>query len=157
METKLPQVLSAAPISRRAFFKKISAGFLATALFTLDQTGTFAQPTAKRKSLWTRAAFEPHTGERFTVQPAAGAKLKLTLTQVQEGSNQVLTRQGTLRPPQQGEAFVLVFSGPRQQPLSQDTYRFKHPTLGKFSLFIVPGAVSEKHQHYVAIVNRISA
>ena len=53
------------------------------------------------------------------------------------------------------EKFYLLFRGPVQQPLEQNTYRFDHPHLGRFSIFIVPiGCLDASHCHYEAIFDR---
>src|SRR5436305_1597109 len=50
-------------------------------------------------------------------------------------------------------AFSLVFLGPAFQLLSQDTYVFRHDTLGTFKLFIVPNGFGQ--QTYTAVINRL--
>jgi hypothetical protein len=53
------------------------------------------------------------------------------------------------------EIFSLLFHGPAQSPLTQDTYAFEHPNLGRLSIFIVPvGRPRTTHGHYEAIFNR---
>lgn len=53
------------------------------------------------------------------------------------------------------ECFSLVFQGSGDQPIAQDTYRFSHPELGRFDLFIVPVACEAAGvRHYQAILNR---
>lgn len=50
-----------------------------------------------------------------------------------------------------GECFVLQFRGNHASSLTQNTYRFEHPRLGTFPLFIVPSGAHE----YDAVINRI--
>jgi len=50
-------------------------------------------------------------------------------------------------------SFSLVFLGPAFQLLSQDTYVFRHDTLGTFKLFIVPNGFGQ--QTYTAVINRL--
>jgi hypothetical protein len=53
------------------------------------------------------------------------------------------------------ENFSLLFHGPAQSPLTQDTYAFEHPNLGRLSIFIVPvGRPRTTQGHYEAIFNR---
>jgi len=53
------------------------------------------------------------------------------------------------------EKFSLLFRGPVQQPLEQDTYRFDHSHLGRLAIFIVPiGSLDQTHCHYEAIFDR---
>ena len=51
--------------------------------------------------------------------------------------------------------FSLLFSGPPDLPLTQDTYTFEHAGLGRLTLFIVPVLPREEsRQYYEAIFNR---
>lgn len=51
--------------------------------------------------------------------------------------------------------FSLLFSGPRELALTQDTYTFEHASLGQLVIFIVPVLPhEERHQYYEAIFNR---
>ncbi len=53
------------------------------------------------------------------------------------------------------ERFSLLFRGPANQPLSQDTYLFEHLRLGRQALFIVPTPTPDAaHCYYEAIFNR---
>src|SRR5437667_1360485 len=51
-------------------------------------------------------------------------------------------------------SFSLVFVGPPNQFLPQQTYRFAHDKLGAFDLFIVPVGKDRKGFQYEAIFNR---
>jgi hypothetical protein len=54
------------------------------------------------------------------------------------------------------ECFSLLFRG-GTTPLRQNTYAMDHPALGKFQLFLVPGAPDDNGaQSFVAIINRLS-
>jgi len=52
-------------------------------------------------------------------------------------------------------SFIVLFRGPRSPKLTQGTYRIKSPTLGTFSLFLVPGWTYESGTAYTATFNRI--
>lgn len=52
------------------------------------------------------------------------------------------------------ENFSLVFSGPSDCPLAQQIYRFEHPKVGGFDLFIVPISREQGCFRYEAIFNR---
>jgi hypothetical protein len=53
------------------------------------------------------------------------------------------------------EKFSLLFRGPAQRPLEQDTYQFNHPRLGRLSIFIVPtGWLDTTYCYYAAIFDR---
>jgi hypothetical protein len=53
-----------------------------------------------------------------------------------------------------GGKFSLVFMGPLDQSLPQQTYLFEHEKLGAFDLFIVPIGKDQKGLRYEAIFNR---
>lgn len=54
------------------------------------------------------------------------------------------------------ECFSLLFRG-GTKALRQNTYAMDHPALGKFQLFLVPGAPDDNGaQSFVAIINRLS-
>ena len=53
------------------------------------------------------------------------------------------------------EKFSLIFQGPIQAPLTQDTYLFEHAALGRFLMFIVPVfSPRSPEAYYQAIFNR---
>jgi hypothetical protein len=55
-----------------------------------------------------------------------------------------------------GEIFSLLFSGPGNRPLTQDTYRFEHNTMGCFEIFIVPVPGRDPSRtYYHAVFNRM--
>ena len=53
------------------------------------------------------------------------------------------------------EKFSLLFRGPAQKPLEQNTYQFDHPRLGRLFIFIVPaGWLGTSYCFYGAIFDR---
>jgi hypothetical protein len=55
-----------------------------------------------------------------------------------------------------GECFSLVFQGPHERALEQNTYTVKHDRLGKFNIFIVPADAENKAGlNYEAVFNKI--
>ena len=55
-----------------------------------------------------------------------------------------------------GESFALLFRGGSRQ-LRQETYTLRHPSLGRFEIFLVPvGADQNGAQGYLATINRLS-
>lgn len=93
------------------------------------------------------ASFAAHVGSRFTVSDASGERALLTLVAADDlgiGDRPIAER---------GECFALSFEA-RGPLLDQDTYRFSHPAIGDFPLFVVPGRPSDR-QTYSAIFNRI--
>lgn len=57
------------------------------------------------------------------------------------------------------ERFSLIFTGPKNTPLKQDTYTIKHHNLGTLLLFLVPMGSNKKgtELRYEAIVSRLSS
>lgn len=55
------------------------------------------------------------------------------------------------------ECFALMFRGPANRPLEQESYPVRHGTIGTFDLFIVPKQlVGGRFQYYEAVFNRIA-
>jgi hypothetical protein len=50
-------------------------------------------------------------------------------------------------------SFSLVFGGPTNVPIDQNTYTLQHDGLGEFPLFIVPIQPDDEARYYEAIVN----
>jgi len=53
------------------------------------------------------------------------------------------------------ESFMLVFRGPANEPLAQETYEVRHAGVGTFPLFIVPIGQDDAGLYYQAIFNRL--
>jgi len=53
------------------------------------------------------------------------------------------------------ECFGVVFVGPRNSPLRQDTYSVTHKSLEKFEMLVVPMASRKEGIYYEAIFNRL--
>jgi hypothetical protein len=54
------------------------------------------------------------------------------------------------------EGFSLLFRGPKETTLKQDTYVIEHERLGRFSFLIVPvGTKDTRAPHYEAVINRL--
>ena len=141
--------------SRRKFLK---AGML-TALFAAvplrgvlgqswkDRDGNPGEvPGAQSDTLsnYSKATFKSYLNSIFQIHTVYGI-VEVTLTEV-----------GDMTSSRGGEAFSLLFRG-GSRPLKQDTYRLVHPSLGTFSLLLVPGRPdSNGAQSYVATINRLS-
>ncbi len=54
------------------------------------------------------------------------------------------------------ECFFLLFEGPADLPLTQETYTVKHSELGKFQIFVVPSA-NNGGLKYEAHFNRLAS
>ena len=70
--------------------------------------------------------------------------IEAELVQVDEGgsSNEV-------------EHFSLLFTGPAEPRLGQQTYGIEHPEMGSFDLFLVPVGADENRTSYEAVFNRL--
>lgn len=53
------------------------------------------------------------------------------------------------------ECFGVVFIGPRNAPLRQETYAVSHESLGKFDMLVVPIASHKEGVYYEAIFNHL--
>lgn len=85
----------------------------------------------------------------FTVQTDS-SRIKLRLAGADSFSAAVPNAEDA-----RNEKFRLLFHGPAQQPLGQDTYLFEHPRMGRQSIFIVPiGSPETGHCVYEAIFDR---
>jgi hypothetical protein len=51
-------------------------------------------------------------------------------------------------------SFSLVFRGGADAPIEQDTYTFRHESLGEFPLFVVPIGPGSDGLYYEAVFNR---
>ena len=94
------------------------------------------------------AAFDSQINTTFLVNHE-GSKVKVKLVDVTNLASRKQTRAGK-------EGFSLLFHGPKDTILKQDTYLFEHDELGVFSFLLVPTKVRNKPaQHYVAVINRL--
>jgi hypothetical protein len=95
--------------------------------------------------------FASQLNTAFTVQQGSGAAGVLHLIQARTHS----PANSPAAADAANEKFSLVFSGAASQPLSQDTYSFVHPALGRFEMFISQvGPTGQAQCFYEAIFNR---
>ena len=96
--------------------------------------------------------FDEHVRTTFQVMAGPGVVLNLELFAV---TGPPSGGQGSRSPGGATfESFALLFEGPADQSLSQQTYRFSHERLGSFDLFIVPVSAERNARQYEAIFNR---
>ncbi|MEK6289189.1 MAG: hypothetical protein AABO57_26040 [Acidobacteriota bacterium] len=89
---------------------------------------------------------------KFTFRLGEVALTDLTLIEVIDLNPPFAKSDGTST----RDCFSLVFKGPRNLPLGQNTYTVEHGKLGKFELFVVPGDTNGRPGiRYGAIINRI--
>jgi anaerobic selenocysteine-containing dehydrogenase len=145
-------------LSRRDFFKRAGAGLMATTLATLVPQGltAHADSASAPRNIWTQSVFGARVGQDFTADLGAAGKQVLKLTAVNTGISRFQRVPNRVVPAKAGESFCLVFHGKQAAAARQGTYRFEHPQIGRFSIFIVPGGADQGGQSYVAIVNRVN-
>jgi hypothetical protein len=91
------------------------------------------------------STFEPHVGETFVLEVEGLGKVELTLAEAEASPWQPAPDAGL--PP----AFSLVFRGPPQVVLPQNTYRMRHDALGDLDIFVTPIAGSDEGVDYQAV------
>jgi hypothetical protein len=97
-----------------------------------------------------RSTFAARLDETFQVRTSA-ASVELRLVKAEP------LHSAAPSPASADHSFALLFRGPADQPLAQNTYNFAHSRIGSFPLFIVPMAVEHDARYYQAIFNRQQA
>lgn len=135
--------------SRREFLKRgtfvaLAAGVplaLTEAAFGLDR----APSTTAGLNM---ASFKSQLGSTFLFNSET-SKVMFKLVDVTSFASRQETAAGK-------EGFSLLFRGPEDNPLKQDTYLIEHPELGTFSFLVVPvGTKNKRAPHYEAVINRL--
>ena len=97
------------------------------------------------------ATFREQLNSRFRVEVSPTRTIELELIEAEFIGK---TENGdSMRP--KYENFSLIFRGTAEQRLAQATYRFTHPKIGGFDLFIVPIAAEGGTIRYQAVFNRL--
>jgi hypothetical protein len=92
-----------------------------------------------------------HTTFRVTDAPVGNLELKLIEASLTEAAPRPMAN----APDAHYEKFTLIFSGPKLPLLAQQIYRFEHPQIGGFAMFIVPILTRQpSEQRYQAVFNR---
>jgi len=95
------------------------------------------------------AAFKLQLGTMFTINDET-AKVKVKLVEVTNFASRKQTAAGK-------EGFSLVFRGPNETILKQNTYLIEHKQLGMLSFLVVPVRTRDtRSPHYEAIINRLN-
>jgi hypothetical protein len=93
-------------------------------------------------------SFESQLGSSFVINHEA-SQIKVRLVHVSNFASAKQTESGK-------EGFSLLFRGPKETALKQDTYLIEHKELGKFSFLVVPvGTKDTRAPHYEAVINRL--
>ncbi len=87
----------------------------------------------------TKESFDPYLNDTFTINFEGGESIELELVTIEDQSNDESVR------------FALIFKGPEDKTVVQNTYTLDHPEMGKVVLFMVPIAAGR----YESLFNRI--
>ena len=133
--------------SRREFLKRGTFVALAAGV-PLTLTGkAFGVGTSTAAGL-NMASFKSQLNTSFFINHQA-SKVKITLVNVTSFASRKETASGK-------EGFSLIFRGPEETTLKQDTYLIEHKELGMFSFLVVPvGTKDTRAPHYEAVINRL--
>ncbi len=97
--------------------------------------------------------FSEQLSSHFQVIPVEGTSLPLLLVEVERRAPRASSALPT--PDADYEQFCLIFAGPAASVLPERIYRFEHPQIGWFDMFIVPILTPTPDlQHYQAVFNR---
>ena len=136
--------------SRREFLKRGSwMALMAGVPLGLSQNvlGLGAAPGSAAAGL-NKAAFESQLHTKFVINQEA-VKVPVTLVDVANLASGKANKTSK-------EAFSLLFRGPKDTTLQQDTYLIEHEKLGTFSFLIVPvGTKNTRAANYEAVINRV--
>jgi len=133
--------------SRREFLKRGMFGALAAGVPLALTEKAFGMGTATTAGL-NLASFKSQLGTSFQINHQA-SKVKITLVDVANFASRKQTAAGK-------EGFSLLFRGPKETSLKQDTYVIEHEQLGMFSFLVVPvGIKGKRGPHYEAVINRL--
>jgi uncharacterized protein DUF6916 len=133
--------------SRREFLKRGTFMALAAGVPLALTENTFGTTKSTPAGL-NMASFKSQLGSSFIINHQA-SKVKITLVDVSSFANKKQTAAGK-------EGFSLVFRGPKEADLKQDTYLIEHEQLGMFSFLVVPvGSKDTRAPHYEAVINRL--
>jgi hypothetical protein len=139
--------------SRREFLKRGTWMALAAGVplgLSGHALGMGAAPSSAEPGLMDRTAFEKQLHTQFLFNHEA-AKVPVTLVEVTNLASHKQNQAGK-------EAFSLIFRGPKDATLKQNTYLIEHEKLGLFSFLVVPVKTRDNRAaHYAAIINRLNS
>ena len=132
--------------SRREFLKRGTFMALAAGVpLSLTEEASGMSTTATGLNL---ASFKSQLGTNFLINHQA-SKVKITLVDIKDFASRKQSQAGK-------EGFSLLFRGPKESTLKQDTYLIEHEQLGMFSFLVVPvGTKDTRAPHYEAVINRL--
>ena len=136
--------------SRREFLKRGTLVALAAGVpLALSQKASARTAPSAIAAGPNLAAFKSQLGTTFTVRDEP-SRVKVTLVNVDNFASRKQLASGK-------EGFSLVFRGPQELTLKQNTYLIEHDELGMLSFLLVPVGIKNKQApHYEAIINRLN-
>jgi hypothetical protein len=144
-------------LSRRKFLRAgtlvaLSAGIPLKTLVasTVSQRSSFL-PTDNQLnagSYLNRETFSSQLNTKFSFAHKDVQGVSVKLIEVNDLTPKTMATSGK-------ECFAVVFRGPRNAPLRQETYAVTHESLGKFDMLVVPIASHPEGVYYEAIFNRL--
>lgn len=137
--------------SRRTFLRQLALTAacvaLPPALAGVARAGDVRPPVpaAAPANTLSYAGFLRHQGTEIQVLDATGRRQALWIEKV-------------TRNPLRGnlEGFTVQFRGIGAHTIAENSYRFQHPELKEFDLFIQPGAHTDNHCFYRAVFCRLT-
>ena len=133
--------------SRRDFLKRGTFVALAAGV-PLTLTGKASGMGTSTTTGLSMTAFKSQLGTKFFINHES-SKVKMTLVDVTNFASRKQTAAGK-------EGFSLLFDGPKETTLKQDTYLIEHEQLGMFSFLVVPvGTKDKRAPRYEAVINRL--
>jgi hypothetical protein len=141
-------------LSRRGFLKVVAVALAGGALVTTGERvmGTTWVPQPLPVSLQ-RSTFARYLGETFQVNRQPSDAMALQLIQVGDLPSTSSSGTGGMVKADHEHCFSILFRAPADRLLAQATYRFEHPQIGSFPLFIVPMTSDQSTRYYEAIFN----
>jgi hypothetical protein len=135
--------------SRREFLKRGMFGAVAAGVPLALTENAFGMGTTKSTAAGLNmASFKSQLDTSFHIKDQA-SEVKITLVNVTNFASRKQMAAGK-------EGFSLLFRGPQEATLKQDTYLIEHEELGMFSFLVVPvGAKEKRAPHYEAVINRL--
>ena len=134
--------------SRREFLKRGTFVALAAGVPLALTEKAFGMSTTKSAVGLNMSSFKSQLGTNFLINHQA-SKVKFTLVNVTDFASRKQNAAGK-------ECFSLLFRGPKEATLQQDTYLIEHEQLGMFSFLVVPvGTKDTRAPHYEAVINRL--
>ena len=135
--------------SRREFLKRGTFVALTAGIPLVLTEKAFGIGTANSKAAGLNmTSFKSQVGTSFLINYQS-SKVKMTLVDVANFASRKQTAAGK-------EGFSLLFRGPKETTLKQDTYLIEHEELGMFSFLVVPVGIKDtRAPHYEAVINRL--